>query len=58
MDSQRVAVITDVHGNLPALEAARVRIDELGIERIHCGGDQVADSGLPSEYGEKLLVAA
>ena len=26
-----VAVITDVHGNLPALQAALTRIDELGI---------------------------
>ena len=30
--SQSVAVITDIHGNLPALEAALARIDELGIE--------------------------
>ena len=28
-----VAVITDIHANLPALEAALARIDELGIER-------------------------
>ena len=28
----RVAVITDIHGNLPALQAALARIDELGIE--------------------------
>ena len=27
-----LAVITDIHGNLPALEAALARIDELGIE--------------------------
>ena len=30
---ERVAVITDIHANLPALEAALGRIDELGIER-------------------------
>ena len=30
--SDRAAVITDIHANLPALEAALARIDELGIE--------------------------
>src|SRR5919106_4777051 len=37
----RVAVITDIHANLPALRAALARIDELGIERTYCGGDLV-----------------
>ena len=36
-----VAVITDIHANLPALEAALGRIAELGIERVYCGGDLV-----------------
>jgi hypothetical protein len=34
-------VITDIHGNLGALEAALARIDELGIDEIYCGGDLV-----------------
>ncbi len=59
-----VAVITDIHGNLPALQAALRRIDELGIERIYCGGDLVgygphpnevcsliAERGIPTIYG-------
>lgn len=29
-----VAVITDIHGNLPALQAALARIAELGIESV------------------------
>ena len=33
-----VAIITDIHANLPALRAALARIDELGIEEIYCGG--------------------
>ena len=62
--SERVAVITDIHANLPALQAALARIDELGIERIFCGGDLVgygphpnevcaliADRGIPTIYG-------
>jgi putative phosphoesterase len=61
---QAVAVITDIHANLPALQAALARIDELGIERVLCGGDLVgygphpnevcaliAERGIPTIYG-------
>ena len=44
-----VAVITDVHANLPALEAALERIDALGIERVYCGGDLVGYGPHPDE---------
>jgi len=45
----RVAVITDIHGNLPALEASLAHIEELGIERIYCGGDLVGYGPHPNE---------
>ena len=44
-----VAVITDIHANLPALEAALARIDELGIQDIYCGGDLVGYGPHPNE---------
>ncbi len=44
-----VAVITDIHANLPALQAALERIDELGIEQIYCGGDLVGYGPHPDE---------
>ncbi len=60
----RVAVITDIHGNLPALEACLSHIEALGLERIYCGGDLVGygphpndvcavieDRGIPTIYG-------
>ena len=60
----RVAVITDIHANLPALHAALARIDELGIADVSCGGDLVgygphpnevcaliAERGIPTIYG-------
>jgi putative phosphoesterase len=47
--AERVAVITDIHANLPALEAALGRIDELGIDRIYCGGDLVGYGPHPDE---------
>src|SRR5271166_358404 len=48
-DPNAVAVITDIHGNLPALKAALARIEELGIERVYCGGDLVGYGPHPSE---------
>jgi putative phosphoesterase len=45
----RVAVITDVHANLPALEAALARIEALGIDAVYCGGDLVGYGPHPNE---------
>src|SRR5918999_4395870 len=62
--ADRVAVITDIHANLPALHAALARIDELAISEVYCGGDLVgygphpnevcaliAERGIPTIYG-------
>ena len=46
---EQAAVITDIHANLPALQAALGRIDELGLERIYCGGDLVGYGPQPNE---------
>ena len=46
---QQVAVITDIHANLPALQGALARIDELGIDRVYCGGDLVGYGPHPNE---------
>jgi putative phosphoesterase len=64
MMADRVAVITDIHANLPALEASLARLDELGIDTVYCGGDLVgygphpnevcaviAERGIPTIYG-------
>jgi putative phosphoesterase len=47
--SDRVAIVTDIHANLPALDAALARIEELGIERIYCGGDLVGYGPHPNQ---------
>jgi putative phosphoesterase len=47
--STRAAVITDIHGNVPALEAALRRIDELGVDDVYCGGDLVGYGPRPNE---------
>jgi predicted phosphodiesterase len=48
-DPDAVAVITDIHGNLPALQAALARIEELGVESVFCGGDLVGYGPHPNE---------
>jgi putative phosphoesterase len=47
--SDAAAVITDIHANLPALNAALARIEQLGIERVYCGGDLVGYGPHPDE---------
>jgi putative phosphoesterase len=47
--SRRVAFITDVHGNVPALGAALRRIEELEIDEVYCGGDLVGYGPRPNE---------
>ena len=36
-----IAVISDIHGNLPALEAVLVDIDSFGVDHLVCCGDMV-----------------
>ena len=60
----RVAVITDIHGNLPALEASLEAIEAIGVDATYCGGDLVGygphpnqvcrlieERGIPTIYG-------
>jgi putative phosphoesterase len=46
---ERVAVITDIHANLLALEATLTRIDDLRVDAVYCGGDLVGYGPDPSE---------
>jgi putative phosphoesterase len=45
----RVAVITDIHANLPALEAVLEFIDGEGVDQVYCGGDLVGYGPHPNE---------
>jgi putative phosphoesterase len=44
-----IAIVTDIHGNLAALEAALARIDAIGIGATYCGGDLVGYGPHPNE---------
>jgi putative phosphoesterase len=50
----RVAVVTDVHGNATALAAALERIESLGIEQTYCGGDLVGYGPHPNEVCREI----
>jgi predicted phosphodiesterase len=49
----RVAALYDVHGNLPALEAALAEVERSGVELVVVGGD-VASGPFPTETIEAL----
>ncbi len=46
---ERIAIISDVHGNITALETALEDIHRRGISRIFCAGDLVMKGSSPGE---------
>jgi predicted phosphodiesterase len=49
-----MAVIYDVHGNLPALEEVLAEARAEGIDRVVCGGDVALFGAHPAECAERL----
>ncbi len=45
----RRAIISDIHGNLPALEAVLAHIDSQGVRDIYCLGDVIGYGPFPRE---------
>ncbi len=50
----RVAVLSDVHSNQPALEAVLTAIDEVGVEELWCLGDVVGYGAQPDACAELI----
>lgn len=50
----KIAVISDIHSNLQALDAVLARIDESGCEKTYCLGDVVGYGAHPNECIEHL----
>lgn len=48
----RVAVISDIHANLPAFEAVLEAIEEVGIEEIWCLGDVIGYGAEPDQCAD------
>jgi predicted phosphodiesterase len=51
-DTRRIALISDVHGNLPALEAVLGAVAEQKVDAIWCLGDLVGYGAQPNECVE------
>ena len=45
----KVAVISDIHGNIHALEAVEKRLSELGVDDVWCLGDTVGYGAFPNQ---------
>ena len=45
----QIAVLSDVHGNVHALEAVLADIDAKGVDRVYCLGDLVGYGAFPNE---------
>jgi len=46
---QRIAVIADIHANLPALQAVLAALEALEPDRVYCGGDLVGYGPHPNQ---------
>jgi len=51
----RVATISDIHANLPALEAVLEAIEKAGVDEIWCLGDVIGYGAEPDECAELVL---
>jgi len=57
-DTRRIALISDIHGNLPAFEAVVAAIGEVGVDAIWCLGDLVGYGAHPNECVELAASSA
>ncbi len=49
----RVAVLSDIHGNLPALDAVLADVERVGVDAVVVNGD-IADGPMPGETMDRL----
>ena len=50
----RIGIISDIHGNLPALEAVLQDLKPKGLDVLYCLGDLVGYAAFPNEVIERL----
>ncbi|MGH9411694.1 MAG: metallophosphoesterase family protein [Vicinamibacterales bacterium] len=50
----RLAIFSDIHGNLPALEAVLADIQRQGVDAVYCLGDLVGYGASPNEVTEHV----
>lgn len=50
----KLAFVSDIHSNLPALEAVLEALSQRGIEKIYCAGDIVGYNAFPNKTVKRL----
>jgi len=53
----RLALVSDIHGNLPALEAVAADIRRHGVDQVLCLGDHLSGPLLPRETAQWLMAS-
>ncbi|MBW8847800.1 MAG: metallophosphoesterase family protein [Burkholderiales bacterium] len=53
----RLALVSDIHGNLPALEAVVADIRRRGVDQVICLGDNLSGPLLPRETAQYLMAS-
>ena len=53
----RIALVSDIHGNLAALEAVAADIRRRGVDRVANLGDNVSDPLWPQETAQYLMAS-
>ncbi|WP_457420342.1 metallophosphoesterase family protein [Roseateles sp. P5_E7] len=53
----RLALVSDIHGNLPALEAVAADIRRRGVDTVLCLGDNLSGPLLPRETAQWLMAS-
>jgi predicted phosphodiesterase len=57
MTVMRLALVSDIHGNLPALEAVVADIRRRGVDQVLCLGDNLSGPLLPRETAQFLMAS-
>jgi predicted phosphodiesterase len=55
LTTARIAVLTDAHANLPALDVALREVDRLGADAVYHTGDAIGIGPFPAECVDRLL---
>jgi predicted phosphodiesterase len=53
----RIALVSDIHGNLPALEAVVADIQRRGVDQVVCLGDNLSGPLMPLETAQYLIAS-
>jgi len=55
--TMRIAIFSDIHGNLPALDAVFADIEDQHVQSVYCLGDLVGYGAFPNEVTDRIRAA-